>query len=64
MKESDICIRCSHLRKNHVYGVGYIGDNKCMTCNCPQLWNKSNEICFYVTTVNGVLKRLMLYFLN
>jgi hypothetical protein len=27
---------CSHLRKNHVYGVGYIGDNKCMDCNCPQ----------------------------
>lgn len=36
MKEFDICKRCSHLRKTHVYGVGYIGDNKCMDCNCPQ----------------------------
>lgn len=35
-KEFDMCKKCSHLRKNHLYGLSYIGDNKCMACNCPQ----------------------------
>jgi hypothetical protein len=32
------CLKCSHIKDNHQYGLAYNGPNRCLTpgCDCRQ----------------------------
>lgn len=34
----NLCLKCSHIKDNHQFGLGYNGPNRCLSpgCDCRQ----------------------------